>query len=191
MSDVSAGVGAGAGHAVLAVPVPALDAPVRERTAFYDPSFVSTDPGFVHAHITLLSPWLAEPTAADLDVVAALAARTAPFAAVLDQVEEFVGGVIHLPPAPAGPFQALTAALVEAFPQCPPYAGVFPTPVPHLTLDHPAGGVTLAEVRERMHQHLPVTFPVDRIDLQWWANDDCRLLASWPLTGSLGTGRAR
>jgi len=41
------------------VPLPALDDVVRERTAFYDASFVSRDPGFAHAHITLLAPgWL-------------------------------------------------------------------------------------------------------------------------------------
>ncbi len=44
------------GHTCLAVPVPALEDWVRERTAHYDPSFVSTDPGFAHAHLTLLAP---------------------------------------------------------------------------------------------------------------------------------------
>ena len=54
------------GHTCLAVPVPALEDWVRERTAHYDPSFVSTDPGFAHAHLTLLAPWVERPTAADL-----------------------------------------------------------------------------------------------------------------------------
>ncbi len=58
------------GHSVLAVPVPQIDVVVRERTAYYDASFVSADPGFVHAHITLLAPWIDEPTPADLATVA-------------------------------------------------------------------------------------------------------------------------
>ena len=53
------------GHSVLAVPVPALDDWVRERTRGHDPAWVSTDPGFVHAHAGLRrvvempgeSPW--------------------------------------------------------------------------------------------------------------------------------------
>jgi len=50
------------GNTVLAVPVPELDEVVRERTAFYDASFVSSDPGFTHAHITVLGPWVTEPS---------------------------------------------------------------------------------------------------------------------------------
>ena len=61
------------GHTVLAVPVPALDEMIRERTAFYDSSFVSADPEFVHAHITLLGPWTERPNAEDLDCVARIA----------------------------------------------------------------------------------------------------------------------
>jgi 2'-5' RNA ligase len=170
-----------AGHAVLAIPVPALDAVVRERTAYYDPSFVSADPAFVHAHITLLAPWLAEPTAADLAAVSAIAAAHPAVEVRLAQVREFPGGVIHLAPEPDTTFRRLTEALIAAFPHCPPYGGEFPEPTPHLTLDHPAGGVTLDEVAARVAPSLPVTFTADRIDLQWWANDDCRLLRSWPL----------
>ena len=58
------------GHSVLVVPVPALDPFVRERTAFYDASFLSADPAFVNSHITLLGPWLPAPTEAELERVA-------------------------------------------------------------------------------------------------------------------------
>ncbi|UDY24895.1 2'-5' RNA ligase family protein [Nocardioides sp. Kera G14] len=175
------------GHTVLAVPVPVLDAVVRERTAFYDASFVSTDPDFVHAHITVLAPWVTEPTQRDLEVVGDLAATVEPVEIVLEEVVEFRGGVIHLRPEPDEPFRKLTAALTAAFPDFLPYGGAFPDPVPHLTLDHPAGGVRRADVEERMRDHLPVTFRMDRLDLQWWANDDCRLLHRWHL-GSTGSG---
>ena len=171
------------GHTVLAVPVPALDRSVRERTAFYDPSFVADDPAFVHAHITVLAPWVEEPTTRDLDTVSTIVAAVAPCPVRLARVEAFPGGVIHLPPEPEEPFRKLTAALAAAFPECPPYAGEFPDPAPHLTLDHPAGGVTLDEVRSRVASLLPVTFTLDRVDLQWWGNGECRWLRSWPVGG--------
>ncbi len=170
-------------HTVLAVPVPALDDFVRERTEFYDASFLSADPDFVHAHITVLGPWVTHPSPADLDAVARIASRIRPTVIRMTHVEEFPSGLIHLRPEPAAPFLALTAALVEAFPEHPPYAGEFPDPVPHLTLDHRAGGVGVADVAARLSGHLPVSFTADRLDLQWWENNDCRLIHSWSLGG--------
>ena len=90
------------GHTVLVVPVPALDDVVRERTAYYDSSFVSADPKFAHAHITLLGPWAEQPSEQELGCVARIAEAAKPFS-------------------------------------------------------------------------------VDRIDLQWWANHECRRLHTWPL----------
>jgi hypothetical protein len=43
--------------------------------------------------------------------------------------------VLYLEPEPAEPLRTLTAALVERFPEYPPYEGVFGTDlVPHLTV---------------------------------------------------------
>lgn len=168
-------------HTVLAVPVPALDDVVRERTAFYDPSFVSKDPGFVHAHITVLGPWAETPSTHDLDVVARIARAVKPVDVTLAGVTSFPNGLIHLRPQPDDVFRELTAALIAAFPDFPPYAGEFPDPIPHLTLDHREGGATVVEVEQRLSGRLPMTITAERLDLQWWANDDCRLLHSWRL----------
>jgi len=170
------------GHSVLVVPVAELEPYVVARTRHYDDSFVSADPTFVHAHITLLAPWLAEPDADDLDRVAKLAAATEPFEFVLADLDVFAGGTIHLAPRPAAPFAALTAELVAAFPQCPPYAGLF-EPVPHLTLDHVLGGVTLEQTRAALGDLVPARCRADRISLQWYANHGCRTLAEWRLGG--------
>lgn len=167
------------GHTVLAVPVPALDDVVRERTAHYDSSFVSADPDFVHAHITVLSPWIPSPTPVDLGLVASLLRRHPPFEVALEEVGEFPDGVLHLRPRPEQPLRALTLTVAQAFPQHPPYAGRYPDPVPHLTVDRRSETVTAATVRTRLAHLLPLAFVVDRVDLQWWANDDCRLLHSW------------
>ena len=167
---------------MLVVPVPELEAYVLERTHHYDASFVSTDPAFVHAHITLLAPFLDAPTTADLELVEKIATATAAFDFVLEDVRVFAGGTIYLHPEPAGPFAALTAALSAAFPQCPPYAGVF-EPVPHLTVDHIAGGVDLESTRTSLARFLPARCCADRISLQWYANDDCHVIAEWALGG--------
>ena len=41
--------------------------------------------------------------------------------------------------------------------------------------------MTLESVSARIDTIVPTTVAVDRVDLQWWANNDCRLLASFPL----------
>ncbi len=91
------------GHSVLVVPVPELESFVVERTRHYDESFLSADPSFVHAHITLLAPWAADPTAEDLAMVAKIAATTDPFDFVLSELRTFAGGTLYLDPVPAEP----------------------------------------------------------------------------------------
>ncbi|QIG43618.1 2'-5' RNA ligase family protein [Nocardioides anomalus] len=168
------------GHTVLAVPVPELDPFVRERTERYDASFVSTEPDFGHAHVTLLSPWLGAPTAADLAVVGEVVSSEPAFAYALERLEQTPLGLLMLAPEPAAPFARLTAALVAAFPQTPPYAGAF-DPLPHLTLDHTETGATLAGLRAELA--LPVEAKAEVVQLQWWANHDCRVLHTWRLGG--------
>jgi hypothetical protein len=168
------------GHAVLVVPVPQLEPFVVERTRHYDESFVSADPTFVHAHVTLLAPWLAEPDGDDLERVAKLAAATRPFGFVLAELRVFAGGTIYLEPVPVDPFRALTDELVAAFPQCPPYDGLFEA-VPHLTVDHRLGGVTVEETRAGLGDLVPAACRAERISLQWYANHGCRTLAEWEL----------
>lgn len=171
------------GHTVLALPVAPLDDVVRARTEFYDASFVSSDPGFVHAHITVLGPWVRNPQQRDLDVVAGIARSTPPLTFTFDGLEEFPDGLIHLPPRPDQPIRDLTARLARAFPDHPPYEGRFPDPIPHLTLDRLSEDVDMASVARTVAHLLPLHIVVDRLDLQWWANDDCRLVHSWPLAG--------
>lgn len=172
------------GHTVLAVPVPGLEDVVRERTAFYDASFVSADPGFAHAHITLLAPWVPRPTAEDLARVARIARATGPFDVKLSRIDEFPDGALYLHPEPDGRLRELTSRLTAAFPRFPPYAGRYGDVVPHLTLDRRSATVTRATVSASVARLLPVAVTIDRIDLQWWANHDCRRLRTWPLRRS-------
>lgn len=168
-------------HSVLLVPVPPLEQFVRERTAHHDAGFVSADPAFCHAHVTALGPFLPDPDDEAMEQVARIAATTSPFDFVLERVATFPDGVIHLVPDPEEPFVALTALLVEAFPQCPPYGGRFDDVRPHLTLDATADGVDEATVRTSLGDLVPTVCRAERLDLTWWESGRCRVLRSWPL----------
>jgi 2'-5' RNA ligase len=174
------------GHTVIAVAVPPLDDWVRERTARYDASFVSADPSFGQAHLTLLGPWLPAPTVADLEAVGAVLADVAPFVVRLAEVGEFAGGEVNAWPSPSLPFARLTAALADRFPETPPYGGAYSDLVPHVTLDHRATGATAASVRADLAGLLPVSFRVTEVQLQRWANHDTRVLHTWPLQRRVG-----
>jgi hypothetical protein len=171
-------------HTVLLVPVPELEEFVRGRTLHYDASFFSTDPAFVHAHVTVLGPFLDDPTDADLQQVAAVADTSAPFDFELARVAEFPDGLLHLRPQPDAAFRRLTERLAAAFPQCPPYAGAYPDPVPHLTLDQRGDGIDATTVGEALAGTLPARCRADRIALHRYANHDCRVLAEWKLGAS-------
>ncbi|MXG92202.1 2'-5' RNA ligase family protein [Nocardioides sp. YIM 123512] len=166
------------GHTVIAIAVPELDAVVRERTERYDASFVSADDGFGHAHVTLLGPWLPDPGPADLDRVGGVVAAEPAFDFALTRAEQTSRGLLMLVPEPAAPFERLTAALAAAFPETPPYAGEF-EPRPHLTLDHVDTGASLASLAAEVV--LPVASRATEVQLQRWANDDCRVLHTWGL----------
>ncbi|HVK26724.1 MAG TPA: 2'-5' RNA ligase family protein [Nocardioides sp.] len=171
-------------HTVLVIPVPALEEHVRGRWEHYEPGWVSRDPAFTHAHITALAPFLPTPSADDLAAVGAMARATPAFSYTLTDVAAFPNGIIHLEPSPPGPFAALTAALWERFPQCPPYAGEFADVVPHLTLDQAAGDLSVESVRRTLAHLLPVRTIAERLELHRYAEGDCRVLASWPLGGA-------
>jgi hypothetical protein len=168
-------------HTVLVVPVPELEPFVRERTTHYDASFLSTDPGFVHAHITALGPFVSDPSDADVAHVGRIAESTRPFDFGLATLGEFVDGTIHLLPEPTAPFARLTRRLASAFPQCPPYGGRYPELIPHLTLDQRSDSVDLESVREALGDTLPARCRADRLALHRYANHDCRVLAEWKL----------
>lgn len=172
------------GHSVLQVPVPALEPYVRGRHAAHDPAWVSRQRGFVHAHVTLLGPFVTELDAATESAVAEIAASTTAFDATLARVEVFPDGLLHLVPEPDDGFRRLTARLVEAFPEHPPYAGRYGAH-PHLTLDRLAPTadppVTLASTVALLGDLLPARVRADRIELVWWQADRLRTLRTWPL----------
>ncbi|TYL45877.1 2'-5' RNA ligase family protein [Nocardioides sp. BGMRC 2183] len=172
------------GHSVLVVPVPELEHAVRAHWERHEPTWVSSDPEFTHAHITVLAPWLAAPTPAELDAVAAIAGAVPPFGYDLADVAEFPDGTLHTPPVPGAPFLALTRAAFTAFPDCAPYDGQFGTVddlVPHLTLDHRLTGATLASTSTALDAVLPRRCRAERLEWHWYDEGGCALRARWPL----------
>lgn len=127
----------------------------------------------IPAHVTALYPFRIPPLApADLDTVAELAVGIDQFAFALTMVEEFPG-VLWLRPAPEEPFRVVTRLLSAVFPDCPPYAGEFPDPQPHLTVakyDPTERAQLMATVAPAVEEHLPIACVADRLSI--FASDD-------------------
>jgi len=165
------------GHAVLQVAVPELEDWIVARTRHYDAGFVSGDPRFHHAHITVLAPlrsW-------DAKACARLAAATRPFDYRLERIAVFPDGCIHLPPEPDESFHALTAAAWQAHPRVIPNGA--PDPDPHLTLDRIGPGVDVGSTRALLGSSIPVTCRAVGLELVWYEAGDCHLIDSWPFSG--------
>lgn len=167
------------GHAVLQVGVPELESWSVGRAQHYDPTFVSKDPAFRHAHITVLAPlreW-------DPEAIAGIAASVAPFDFTLSEVDVFANGIIYLRPEPDAPFRALTAAALAAHPGVTPNGG--PNPTPHLTLDAVGEQVSVASTRSAVAAFLPVRCRAESLELVWYEAGNCHTIASW----RLGSGK--
>jgi 2'-5' RNA ligase len=119
----------------------------------------------VPAHVTLLFPFL--PVDALDDPVrariAAIVASEPSFRVEFTSVGRWPN-VVYLRPDPAEPFRRLTQAIVEAFPDHPPYGGQYAEIVPHLTIaqDVPDDYYAAAE------HALPASLPVRDIVREAW-----------------------
>ncbi|MGN0065920.1 MAG: 2'-5' RNA ligase family protein [Nocardioides sp.] len=170
------------GHTVLAVPVPPLEQFVRARTVHYDAEYLSAEPGFAHAHVTVLAPWRRAPGPADLEAVAQVCARTRPFTFTTGEVATFPDGTIHLTLVPDAGFREMTSRLRSAFNDVVPYEGRFGEHlVPHVTLDAVGADVDEAVVRAWTAPMLPATALADRLQLQWWQAGRCHVQHEWTL----------
>jgi 2'-5' RNA ligase len=101
----------------------------------------------VPAHITVLFPFMS-PDAIDavvLQRVQRVVSKATAFEFSLTQANRFPA-TAYLEPIPPAPFIALTERLVSEFPEFPPFGGIFPTIIPHLTVAH--GSSSEAEVAE-------------------------------------------
>jgi len=165
------------GHAVLQVGVPELEEWIVARTRHYDPRYLSSDPRFRHAHITVLAPL--RRSELNLGAIAQIAASTAPFDFALREVAVFPNGIIYLPPSPDAPFRELTRRVWAA--HCAVVPNGAPDPAPHLTVDMIGPAVTLGSTRALLGDVMPAACRALALELVWYQASNCHLLDSWPL----------
>lgn len=143
------------------VPVDAVELTVAEHRDQLD---VAASWG-VPAHVSVLYPFV-HPDAIDDDVISRLAAalRCVPFDCTFGRCDWFGQDVLWLAPEPDRPFRELTSAVWRAFPDHPPYGGVFEDVVPHLTVgERRRGSVSALRAAEAsVSRQLPIRVHIDR-----------------------------
>jgi 2'-5' RNA ligase len=131
---------------------PVVDA-WRERTSA-DRTSIGIPP-----HVTLLHPFVpAEAVGECLGDLRKLFAATPAFDVAFGELRRWPE-MAYLAPEPPEPFVALTATIVERWPDFPPYEGIHETVVPHLTVAY-GDDTLLAEVEADVTPKLPITAPV-------------------------------
>lgn len=151
------------GESGLVVLVPAAEAVVGTHRGRLDPWAAMGVP----AHVTLLSPFV-PPESVDDDVlvrVAGVVGAFPRFAFALTEIRWFGDEVVWLAPEPADPFVALTHALSAAFPDHPPYGGVYAEPITHLTLGAYQPVQHLSAAAGAVAPHLPVSTEATTVSL--------------------------
>ncbi len=142
----------------------------------------------VPAHVTVLYPFVPpdQLTTGVVDALRAVVTRTPAFDVTFADTGWFGQDVVWLSPTPAEPFRALTAAVWRAFPQHPPYGGIFPEVVPHLTIGERAPLPRLRAAEAAVRRDLPVVAPVREVSLLAGSHepDSWRVLETLPLRGA-------
>ena len=134
------------------VQVPSAEGLVSELRHRFDPTVKLGVP----AHISILVPFMdpGQVTPAVLAKAQAALMETSSFEFTLRRVGRFPT-TAYLAPEPSEPFVAMTAALVRAFPEFPPYGGEHAVVIPHLTVAHgDAENASVAELQleERLRE---------------------------------------
>ncbi|WP_133785769.1 2'-5' RNA ligase family protein [Kribbella sp. VKM Ac-2571] len=122
-------------------------------------------------HVTVLVPWVAEPTETDLARLKAAVASIEPFELSFPTAGQFPNGTAWLKPEPFDKVQSILLSVFDAFPECPPYGGEFPDPHPHLTISSSAQGgpAVVAEANAALAAAPAPT--VQLTELQLWRED--------------------
>ncbi|WUU43352.1 2'-5' RNA ligase family protein [Streptomyces sp. NBC_00659] len=137
------------------------------------------------AHVTVLFPFLPE-SRFDCDTLAAIDAilgRHKPFEARFERFGRFPG-ILYLAPEPATSFRALTEAIVDSWPETPPFGGEFAEIVPHLTIAQGQDDTVLDKAEADLRVRLPVVSRVASVDLLVHDGSRWQQRASFALWGS-------
>ncbi|MFI6874894.1 2'-5' RNA ligase family protein [Streptomyces sp. NPDC050400] len=171
-----------AGRSGLIVRVPEAEPAVRAWRDRLDPSARAGVP----AHVTVLFPFL-DASRIDQGVCAAikevLGGHRA-FEARFDHCGRFPG-VLYLAPEPDSHFRRLTEAIVERWPENPPFGGQIDDVVPHLTVAQGQDETVLEKAEADVLISLPIVAHVSAVELLVHDGTRWRQRASFPL-GSPG-----
>jgi hypothetical protein len=162
----------------LVVLVPEADALVADHRARHDPAAAAGVP----AHVTVLYPFRSVIDDTTAGQVARIAADVPAFDVAFATLARFPGEVVYLAPDPDEPFRRLIAGGVATFPDCPPYGGTIPDPIPHLTVADGVDATTAADLDDVIRPGLPITSRADRLTLL--AQDPTgrwHVVRHWPL----------
>lgn len=166
-----------AGQTALVVPVPEAEPSVRTWRKRFDPAARAGVP----AHVTVVFPFL-HASLVDAAACAALdeiVGRHRSFDVRFEECGRFPG-VLYLPPVPDAPFRRLTEAVVERWPEAPPYGGKY-DPHPHLTVAQGQDAAVLDEIEAGLRPCLPFTARVPTVDLVVHSGTEWQHRASFAL----------
>jgi len=124
-------------------------------------------------HVTVLVPWVAEPTESDVQRLTDAVSPFEPFKLSFATAGQFPNGTAWLKPEPYDAVVSLLYSVFQAFPECPPYGGEFPDPQPHLTISssEQGGPAVVAEAREALAAAPAPSIQLTELGL-WREGDD-------------------
>lgn len=141
----------------------------------------------IPAHVTVLFPFQPSTSHADAELIGAVASAVPSFDVTFARSASFPVGLVYLAPDPPEPFLELTAALADAFPDTPPYGGLFDEIVPHLTVAADLDVAEVSELQDELAADAPIVAHVSQLallrhdaDQGWWAE------RTWPLGPASG-----
>jgi 2'-5' RNA ligase superfamily len=135
------------------------------------------------SHVTVLFPFR---NPVDDDAVAEIefiCAATAPFTATFNEVRRFGSSVVWLQPEPAAAFEAVTARVLDAFPDCAPYGGKHRQQTPHLSVGSRLPRSIANSLAAEVAPLLPLRDRIDVLSLMFETGDGWRHERSWPFGG--------
>lgn len=122
-------------------------------------------------HVTVLVPWITEPTEADVERLRVAVEDVSPFDLSFPTAGQFPNGTAWLRPEPFDAVRDLIRTVTAAFPECPPYNGEFPDPHPHLTISSSAQGgpAVVADAQAALAVEQPPVVKLTELGL--WRDD--------------------
>jgi 2'-5' RNA ligase len=136
------------------------------------------------SHVTVLFPFRNPVDAGAVAEIERICAAVAPFAARFGEVRRFGSSVVWLQPEPSEAFTELTAQVLEAFPDCAPYAGKHRQQTPHLSVGSRLTRDVADALAAEVVALLPLTDHIDALSLMFETGDGWRHDRSWPFLDS-------